>query len=320
MGWTIYCHTHKESGRRYIGLTRYTMMHRWNQHCAQSKSSHGYGHFRNAIRLYGKDAFAHRVLEKCETLESANEAEEAWINSFSTRFPEFGFNLARGGSHIPIIQTIDFKAKMSLISREVHSRPEVQAKLKGLHKGRIHGLEAREKNRLAQTGKNVSASHRLNTSAASKAAWSDPAIRTRIISSKFGRQHDQVVRDKIGRSLSSRPRPSIYLTRTCEKHGILAECDIYTGKKKSGDPYSRCRLCMREIDKTQKLRKKSGISAEVKGVKDGFFQCRTCGPVAPVDCLQCASESSAIGFVYRCKRCLSNAYYARKLECHRIRP
>jgi len=99
--WTIYSHIH--SGRRYIGLTKLTMMKRWNQHIANAKHKRGRGcaHFWNAIRKYGKDAFTHGILEICDTLEAANAAEEKWINHFNTRDPDKGFNLAKGGDHAP---------------------------------------------------------------------------------------------------------------------------------------------------------------------------------------------------------------------------
>jgi len=98
--WTIYCHTHIESGRRYVGLTSQTWQARWKTHCyVAKKSSGGRWHFPNAIRKYGPEAFSHEVLEVCLTLELANLAEEKWISHFDTRNPEMGFNLAKGGSH-----------------------------------------------------------------------------------------------------------------------------------------------------------------------------------------------------------------------------
>lgn len=100
--WTIYCHIHIDSGRRYIGLTSKTMMARWNGHISLSKRSNGHkSHFIFAIRKYGKDAFSHEVLEVCHSLEVANLAEECWIEFYETRNPEKGFNLAKGGTHIP---------------------------------------------------------------------------------------------------------------------------------------------------------------------------------------------------------------------------
>lgn len=100
--FTIYCHIHIESGRRYVGLTKRTILQRWNDHCYAAKSSkNGRWHFPNAIRLYGKDAFDHEVLEVCNTLEEANIAEVKWIDFYNTRDPKSGFNLSKGGDHVP---------------------------------------------------------------------------------------------------------------------------------------------------------------------------------------------------------------------------
>jgi group I intron endonuclease len=101
--WTVYAHTHIESGRRYIGLTKKRMLQRWNEHVYNAKRKQGKGcrHFWNAIRKYGKDAFSHEVLEVCYSLEAANEAEKRWIVHFDTTNPEEGFNLAPGGAHTP---------------------------------------------------------------------------------------------------------------------------------------------------------------------------------------------------------------------------
>lgn len=101
--WTVYCHVHRESGRRYVGVTKKTWRQRWNQHVYTSTklAKKGWSHFANAIRKYGPDAFDHEVLETCGTLEEANEAEARWIERFGTRDPEKGFNIKKGGDHRP---------------------------------------------------------------------------------------------------------------------------------------------------------------------------------------------------------------------------
>jgi GIY-YIG catalytic domain len=105
MAWTIYCHVHTETGRRYVGLTSRTWQRRWAQHLSQSKKlasqKTGWSHFANAIRKYGRDAFFHEVLEMCDTLEAANESEQKWISHFGTRDLERGFNITPGGAHTP---------------------------------------------------------------------------------------------------------------------------------------------------------------------------------------------------------------------------
>lgn len=98
--WTIYCHTHIESGRRYVGLTQRMWQERWRGHIHLAKFR-ATTHFARAIRKYGKEAFSHEVLEVCHSLDVANLAEECWIELFETRDPEKGFNLAKGGASQP---------------------------------------------------------------------------------------------------------------------------------------------------------------------------------------------------------------------------
>jgi group I intron endonuclease len=139
MSWTVYCHTHVESGRRYVGLTKYTMMHRWNQHCAQAKrSGDGRSYFQNAIRKYGKDAFSHEVLGKHETLEEANTAEQRWIEELDTRDPEKGFNLSKGGDSHPSRPLRsnpwlrpEYRARMLDVKKELWSNPSYRTSLTG---------------------------------------------------------------------------------------------------------------------------------------------------------------------------------------------
>ena len=138
--WTLYCHTHVESGRRYIGLTRKTMMHRWHQHVSQAKCLKGtFSHFINAINKYGKDAFLHEVLAQSWTLEGANATEQELIVQYKTQNPEMGFNVMRGGDHVPLPirrnpwDRPDFRAKMqSHVARMtvLANTPSVQAKAK----------------------------------------------------------------------------------------------------------------------------------------------------------------------------------------------
>lgn len=161
---------HTASGRRYVGLTRFTVKHRWNQHCSQAKKSAGRSHFANAICLYGKDAFSHEVLEVCDTLEAANAAEERWIEDLGTRDPEKGFNLMKGGSHTPHPfrnpwDRPEYRKTMeeSVLPRFIAAglSPESQAKSKAT----LNSPEVRERCATAQRGKVMSPSHRAKISA-----------------------------------------------------------------------------------------------------------------------------------------------------------
>jgi len=165
--YTVYCHIHIATGRRYIGITRMSMMKRWNRHVydAVKKSGRGCRHFWAAIRKYGKDAFSHEVLEVHTDLNAANLAEEWFIRLFRTCDPRFGFNLKHGGKHVPHPiknpwNRPDYRAKLEPVlakmndvpfsvksarSREVNSRPEVLAKQSAATKRQFADPEARAK-------------------------------------------------------------------------------------------------------------------------------------------------------------------------------
>lgn len=182
--WTIYCHTHVESGRRYIGLTKKTMLQRWNQHayCAFRKVGKGCAHFWNAIRLYGKDAFSHEVLRQCASLEEANAYEAYFIDLFRTRDPELGFNLEPGGKHEP-----------HPIRKNPWDDPAFREKNLPGFVAAGQSPEARARSKAAL---NTSES-RTKRSAAAKAAMARPDVQQK----RQAFQQDPAFRSKIGSSL-----------------------------------------------------------------------------------------------------------------------
>jgi hypothetical protein len=255
MPWTVYCHTHIDSGRRYIGLTSQTMLHRWNQHCAQAKSSKGgRWHFPNAIRQYGKNAFLHEVLEICETLEAANLAEFKWIDHFDSRNPQLGFNLAKGGEHIPhqirknpwddpeyrekAIRSLKNtwsdpkkRAEASVISKTALNKPEVRANMLAMPHVSLTKPEVREHRISALLISLTKPEVRANRASASKRNWEDP-----------------IFRKSISNSISSN-----YASRTgiiCKKHGNVSIKDCYRRRSRIGKEGARlvCKLCVKEYN------------------------------------------------------------------------
>jgi hypothetical protein len=176
MPWTIYCHTHIASGRRYVGLTKKTWKQRWNQHIYTANSvRRGYGHFPNAIRKYGKDAFSHEVLQVCETLEEANKAEKHWIEYFDTTNPERGFNLTKDSTYIPHPirrnpwNRPEYREKMTAKIRALWNDPEFRAKISKAHRKSHDSPRVR--------AKMMDPKMRAKRSADSKALWDNPEFR-----------------------------------------------------------------------------------------------------------------------------------------------
>ena len=186
MLWTIYCHTHVDSGRRYIGLTRLSILKRWNRHVYSAfHSQDGKNpHFPNAIRKYGKDAFKHKELEVCETLEEANFAEIKWILFYNTRNSSFGFNTARGGGYKPNPlkknpwSNSEFRDKQ--ISNLNKIRPNTQ-EASVLAKDLWVNQEYRNKIVNASKAFATSPKEKVRRSAAQKQKWTDSDFRSKVV-------------------------------------------------------------------------------------------------------------------------------------------
>jgi len=197
--FTIYCHTHIESGRRYVGLTVRGMMRRWSQHVSQSRHSKKLWHFPNAIHKYGKDAFSHEVLKICSTLEEANAYEEYFIDLFRTRDPEYGFNLAKGGEHTPHPKrnpmdrpgfrekALQSLAKANAVSSAVRSNrskklwedPEFREKISTVLRANMDDPEIKERAISAMKQSHARPESKEKRSRSSKAMWQSEDYRAK---------------------------------------------------------------------------------------------------------------------------------------------
>jgi len=185
MGWTIYCHVHVESGRLYVGLTKMTVLQRWNRHVYNSNRTGSKkfvtSHFANAIRVYGKDAFTHHVLGVCHDLEEANLVEEVWIFLLNTRDPQFGFNIAKGGSHAPhpIRNPWDrpeYREKAVAAAKAKWKDPEFRSKQEARDFSHLQSREARG----AASATRSTPESKVRRVAASKAVLARPDVREKL--------------------------------------------------------------------------------------------------------------------------------------------
>lgn len=92
--YKIYMHQNKINGKVYVGQTKQSLRHRWNN---------GYGYigspyFYHAIQKYGWDNFEHILLEDGLTKEKADEREQHYIQYYNSCNQEFGYNISKGGS------------------------------------------------------------------------------------------------------------------------------------------------------------------------------------------------------------------------------
>lgn len=111
----VYIHTNKINGKRYVGVTKMNVNHRWEN---------GYGyrenqpHFHNAILKYGWDNFDHEIFADGLSEKQALHLEYLLILSLRTQNPQYGYNMTIGGEYNPM-----FMRKHSIESKKKMSKP-----------------------------------------------------------------------------------------------------------------------------------------------------------------------------------------------------
>lgn len=91
--YTVYMHTNKTNGMRYVGITSQAPETRW-------LSGYGYykqEHFFRAIKKYGWGGFKHEIIATGLTLEEAGALERELIEKYDTRNNTKGYNKSTGG-------------------------------------------------------------------------------------------------------------------------------------------------------------------------------------------------------------------------------
>ena len=92
MGYSVYIHTNKVNGKRYVGVTRVKPERRW----AKGEGYRDNSHFYAAIKKYGWDNFEHNVI-KVDTEEKMFELEKYYIQLYDTTDQNKGYNQSIGG-------------------------------------------------------------------------------------------------------------------------------------------------------------------------------------------------------------------------------
>lgn len=140
--FTVYCHTNRVNGKKYIGITSKKPEYRWN-------SGKGYSTqtvFARAIKKYGWENFDHTILEtNIATLEEANRKESYYISKYHTWLENencCGYNKTPGGdSRLGKTYSEEGKLKLST-ARKGKPKSELWKLRIGLgNKGKKHSAE-----------------------------------------------------------------------------------------------------------------------------------------------------------------------------------
>jgi hypothetical protein len=300
--WIIYCHTHVATGRRYIGLTRMTMMKRWNRHVYDATRRQGPGYFPNAIRKYGKDAFEHFEFPvRYSTLDEANRAEAFAIEFFCTRDPAFGFNIAKGGSiYVPhlIKNPWDRPEYRALRVRQINwswQDPAYVALNRTNNKAALNTPESRAKR--AEISRRV---------------LSDPDVKIRMSAANSGRVFSTVHRANLSLANERRAQDPVFAAKN------KAQLDAVRPSPPSSVGRVHCQETKSKISSALSGRAPSSLAIEnsvksrrEKAAAKAYFLCKKHGPVSFTDCFQRKDNAGRVR--YECKECKRTDNRARKL-------
>lgn len=156
--WCVYMHEHRDSGKKYIGITGRNPAVRW----ANGNGYSGNGHFYAAIQKYGWDAFRHEILYAGLSQSEAEQLEVELIAKYQTQNPDKGYNLAPGG-FAPSASTMT-RQKMGEAQTRLWSTREHREKMHAARLGHPVTEDTRERIRQANMGHGVSDTARQHMS------------------------------------------------------------------------------------------------------------------------------------------------------------
>ncbi len=135
----IYMVTHRESGRFYVGQTRYTVQHRWNVHKSAAKRRPN-TYFYKAIAAHGPSAFDVQEMATADNQEQLNTLETVWIIATGATIRGRGYNGNYGGaSYVRNAESIA-RMRASLTGRKLtlEHRAAMSATLRGRKQSAAH--------------------------------------------------------------------------------------------------------------------------------------------------------------------------------------
>ena len=112
-----YVATHRETGKRYVGITRRTLAERRSQHHRDAAAGRTDGPFPEALRLCSPEAFSWRVVGEGEE-EAMKLLEAALISAWGTA--RLGGLNAVGGLAEPPLRDLGYDSFAEEMDREVH--------------------------------------------------------------------------------------------------------------------------------------------------------------------------------------------------------
>lgn len=167
MTFTVYVHTNKINGKKYVGITSKKPQKRWNNGKGYERQ-----YFYNAIVKYGWENFDHEILKTGLTQEEADYWERYYIQKFDSCLGHNGYNAAIGG----------YDAGMT----GLHHSEEAKKKMSEARRGKPLSKEHREKLSKVRKGRKLSEQNKIGIGNARRGKRHTEETKARIRSLMYG--------------------------------------------------------------------------------------------------------------------------------------
>lgn len=167
------------SGKQYIGITAKDISSRWKAHKAYALRSIE-GALQKAIKKYGADKMAVKVLVIADNYEYLKELEVKAIAAYNTKVPN-GYNMTDGGDGVlGVVITAEGRKRRSLAQLQSFA----DAVRKEKHHASQRTVEIKNARSKIQSEKMADAGRREKISIAMKERWKDPEFVAKMAARK----------------------------------------------------------------------------------------------------------------------------------------
>lgn len=223
---TVYLAVNGVNGKRYVGVTRFSVAKRWGEHRTRAKMGIK-SRFYSAIRKHGVEQFTVGAVASCLSIEAASEVERSIIKQLAPEYnqtnggeitagrrvaPEVVARIAaanRGKKRTPEANARNSEAK----KQQIRDNPEYRAKIMAAIE-RASASVDREKQRAA-------------ASASSRGRCMSDEARSKLSASCMGRRYSREVTERA----AAKKRKPVICTTTGE---FFLSCEIAAMSKKVG--------------------------------------------------------------------------------------
>lgn len=187
----IYLATNTLNGKVYVGQTSLDLSGRKADHKRKAVSDGSRSHFHAAIRKYGWEVFAWRVLERVLLRELLNERERWWVAHYQSTDTARGYNNTTGGGQCEFTPEAKDRIRVAMTGPRnpnygTRKSPETLARMRAAQKGRPKPPEVVAKVAAQMRGRRHSAETRLKMSLAHRGRKHDPAAMERTRQANLG--------------------------------------------------------------------------------------------------------------------------------------